>query len=128
MWIEYNPNPYGKNVGDCGIRAISKATNQDWQGAYAELSVNGAVMGDMPNANSVLGACLRKHGYRRKIIPDDCPDCFSYTVKDFCQDHPHGEFVLIIPNHIVAVKDGNHYDSFDSSNETVIYFYEKVEE
>lgn len=128
MWIKYNPNPLGKNVGDCGIRAISKATNQDWRSSYAELSLNGAVMGDMPNANSVLGACLHKHGYRRKIIPDDCLDCYAYTVKDFCRDHPKGEFVLLLSNHIVAVKDGDFYDTWDSGNEVPIYYYEKVDE
>ena len=29
MWIEYNPNPTGKQVGDCSIRAIAKALDVD---------------------------------------------------------------------------------------------------
>ena len=28
-WEYYNPNPAGKRVGDCVIRAICKATGQD---------------------------------------------------------------------------------------------------
>ena len=28
MYIEYNPNPCGRRVGDCAVRAISKAL--DW--------------------------------------------------------------------------------------------------
>ena len=28
-WIEYNPNPRGNRVGDCAIRAIAKATDQE---------------------------------------------------------------------------------------------------
>ena len=30
MFKHYNENPQGKNVGDCTVRAISKATGMDW--------------------------------------------------------------------------------------------------
>ena len=36
-WIEYNPNPRRNRVGDCAIRAIAKATDQDWEMAYTGL-------------------------------------------------------------------------------------------
>ena len=31
MWKKYNPNPKGACVGDCTVRAISKALNQSWE-------------------------------------------------------------------------------------------------
>lgn len=34
MWIEYNPNPTGRNTGDCVPRAISMALSIDWEAAY----------------------------------------------------------------------------------------------
>ena len=35
-WQSYNPNPVsGQRVGDCTVRAISKATGQDWETTYA---------------------------------------------------------------------------------------------
>lgn len=34
-FIQYNPNPRGNRVGDCVIRAISKATGRDWETTYA---------------------------------------------------------------------------------------------
>ena len=40
-WIEYNPNPRRNRVGDCAIRAIAKATDQDWEMAYTGLYVKG---------------------------------------------------------------------------------------
>ena len=55
-WIEYNPNPRRNRVGDCAIRAIAKATDQDWEMAYTGLYVKGYSMGDLPSANSVWGA------------------------------------------------------------------------
>ena len=46
-WIEYNPNPRRNRVGDCAIRAIAKATDQDWEIAYTGLYVKGYSMGDL---------------------------------------------------------------------------------
>jgi hypothetical protein len=28
MYVYYNPNPYGRFVGDCVVRAVSKVTGQ----------------------------------------------------------------------------------------------------
>lgn len=50
-WVEYNPNPYGLRVGDCVIRAISKALNQSWEKTYIDLCVQGFMMGDLPTQN-----------------------------------------------------------------------------
>ena len=36
-YINYNPNPKRKLVGDCVIRAISKATGNDWEDVYLDL-------------------------------------------------------------------------------------------
>ena len=38
MYSYFNPNPIkNKRVGDCVIRAISKALNQSWEETYIEL-------------------------------------------------------------------------------------------
>lgn len=36
-WIEFNNNPVGRRVGDCAVRAISKALDTDWESAYISL-------------------------------------------------------------------------------------------
>ena len=81
MFSYYNPNPKNKRVGDCTVRAISKALGQEWEVTYAGLLAEGFRLCDMPSANHVWGAYLRKKGFRRDILPDECPDC--YTVHDF---------------------------------------------
>lgn len=121
MYRFYNPNPIGVKVGDCAIRAVSKALDVDWETAYAMTATSGYLMGDMPSSNSVWGAVLRKNGFNRSIIPNNCPDC--YTAKDFCKDHPKGVFVLGFGNHVATVVDGDIYDSWDSSNEVPQYFW-----
>ena len=62
--IYYNPNPSGTNVGDCTVRAISKATGQDWETTYAALSAVGFILHDMPSANVVWGEYLKRLGGR----------------------------------------------------------------
>lgn len=126
MWIQYNPNPAGRQVGDCSIRAISKALGVDWETAYVMITMNGFGMGDMPSSDSVWGATLRKNGFYRKSIPDSCPDC--YTAKDFCEDNPEGVFVLGFGGHVATVVDGNLYDSWDSSNEIPQFYWHRKTE
>jgi len=121
---EYNPNPTGRRVGDCAVRAIAKALNIDWESAYILLVSNGFSMGDMPSADSVWGATLRQKGFYRESLPESCPDC--YNVVDFCIDHPKGTYVLGFGGHVATVVDGTLYDSWDSSMENPqFYWYRK---
>ena len=38
MFHYYNANPFGRNVDDCTIRAISLATGKTWDETYLELA------------------------------------------------------------------------------------------
>lgn len=120
-YIPYNPNPSRNNVGDCTVRAISKALNQDWEQTYAGLTAFGFMLCDMPSANHVWGAYLKRNGFRRYIVDDHDQDI--YTVSDFCRDNPKGLFVLAIGGHVVCVVDGCYYDSWDSGEEIPLYYW-----
>ena len=122
-YVSFNANPLHNRVGDCVIRAISKALNQDWHKTYTELSVEGYRLCDIMSSNAVWGAYLRHKGFERHIIPDTCPDC--YTVEDFCKDHPQGTYILALSGHVIAVEDGKFYDSWYSGEETPIYYWQK---
>lgn len=123
MYIPFNPNPNTSNVGDCTVRAISKLTGRSWGETYIGLATVGYELGDMPNSNRIWGEYLKRMGYRKGIVPDTCPDC--YTVRDFCEDHPKGKYAVATDGHVVAVINGNHYDSFDSSMETPIFYWKE---
>lgn len=125
MWRYYNPNPAGRNVGDCAVRAIAKALGLDWERAYCRIVSDGYDMCDMPSSNAVWGATLRKEGFYRATIPDAYPE--DYSAEDFCRDHPFGVFVLGFGNHVAAVVDGVLYDSWDSSREIPQYFWYRKE-
>ena len=119
MWIKYNPNPTGRFVGDCAVRAVAKALDISWEEAYDLITDAGYIMGDMPSSDSVWGAVLRQHGFYRKAIPNQCPDC--YTVEEFARDNPEGIYVLGFGGHVATVVDGDLYDSWNSSREIPIY-------
>lgn len=121
MWIMYNPNPAGRAVGDCAVRAVAKALGIDWETAYTLIAANGYAMGDMPSSDSVWGAVLRENGFYRTAIPNRCPEC--YTAEDFSRDNPRGTYVLGFGGHVATIVDGNLYDSWDSSQEIPAYVW-----
>ena len=125
MYSYYNANPYKIRVGDCVIRAISKALNQPWEDTYIDLTIQGYLMGDLLSSNAVWGAYLKSKGFTRDIVSNDCPEC--YTIEDFCNEHPKGTYIIGTGTHAVCVENGCVFDTWNSSGETPIYFYYKGE-
>lgn len=119
----FNPNPAGRSVGDCTVRAISKALGMDWYSTYTDLVAEGYHMCDMPTSNSVWGAYLRKMGWVRYHISNSCPEC--YTVEQFSNDHPEGTYILALSGHVICVHKGDYYDSWDSGQEIPLYYWTK---
>ena len=122
MYVNYNANPQQKQVGDCVIRAISTALNQEWERTYIELAIQGFMMSDMPSSDSVWNEYLKSKGLTRYIVPDTCPNC--YTVRQFADEHPTGIYVVFVGQHVVAVIDGNYIDTWDSGDRVPIYDWE----
>lgn len=121
MWRMYEPNPVRTGAIDCAVRAISKALDMSWEKAYVLLSVNGFLMGNDSAADEVWGSVLRQHGFRRYMVSNTCPDC--YSVDEFCEEHPYGIYVVKSENHVATVIDGILYDSWPSQDKTVIYYW-----
>jgi hypothetical protein len=121
MYIFFNPNPERRSTGDCVIRAISKITGKSWEDVYIGVCLQGLLLHDMPDMNHIWSEYLYHQGLVRDVIPNTCPNC--YTVKDFCYDHPFGSYLLACGKHVVAVKDGNYYDAWDSGDEVPLYYW-----
>ena len=125
MWKQHNENPVNARVGDCVIRAISTALNQDWVKTYAELCIEGLLFYDLMSSNSVWASYLAQKGYKRVAIPNDC---HCYTVEDFCRDHPKGIYILGTGTHALTAIDGNYIDVWNSGQEVPIYYFTKEDE
>ena len=48
------------------------------------------------------------------------------NINDFSKEHKDGTFIVATGTHVVAVIDGDIYDSWDSSNEIPTYYYQKA--
>ena len=125
-YVHKNPNPVKNLVGDCVIRGISILTDKPWQYVYMGIAAKGLDMYDMPSSNEVWGSYLKSLGYEKRIISNKCPDC--YTVRDFCADNPYGKFLLATGSHVIAVVNGDYYDTWDSGDEIPVYYFAKEED
>lgn len=122
-YVYYNPNPERNLVGDCVIRAISKLTNKSWDSVFIGVCSTAFMLKDMPSSNRVWNYYLNSLGYFKTLLPNTCPDC--YTVKDFCNEHEYGKYILALDGHVVAIENGNYYDTWDSGDEIPIFYWRK---
>jgi hypothetical protein len=122
-YISYNVNPKHNRSVDCVVRAIAVATDTDWDTAYIALSVHGFMMKDVINSDPVWWDFLSEHGFEYHAIANVCPKCVS--VRDFCEKHPNGVFVIATQNHVLAAVDGSWIDTWDSGDEIVLNYWTK---
>lgn len=123
MWIYANPNPCRQEEPDCVVRAIAIATDQSWQKTHRDLCQLSYDKCTMPSVNWLWGLYLKRKGFEKFLLPDECPACV--TVKEFARMYPEGTYVVGTGTHAVAVINGNWYDAWDSADETLTFFYER---
>lgn len=125
MFKYKNKNKLGRIVGDCVIRAISTLLNQTWDETYIGIVIQGFISADMPSSDDVWGDYLIYKGYERCVLSHNCPDCL--TVREFAERYDTGRYLLFVGGHVVAVVNGEYYDTWDSGDKVVIYFFQKRE-
>lgn len=123
-WHEYNPNPKKKNVGDCSLRAYCAAFGWTWEEAFeksSEIAKDEAIMMD---THMTCEKVMEGEGYfldeefkksKRKDL----------TVNEFALTHPYGTYFLNTHGHLLCVKDGEYWDSWDSGKKKVRRIYIK---
>lgn len=124
-YVYFNPNPKGKDTGDCVVRALSILLDLPWYEVYTGLCSLGFEMCEMPSSNNVWGRYLQEKGFKRYPLPDTCPLC--YTVMDFCEENPKGEFLLALNEHVVYVLNGRYYDSWDCGRKVPLFVWKEKE-
>ena len=121
MWVRVNANPADRRVGDCVVRAISIATDRSWLDVYDDLCRMGRLVYDMPSSNETWGLYLYRMGFEPFVLPYACPECI--TVREFTNAFPDGRYIVGTGSHAVAVVDGDYFDTFDSGDEVLEYFF-----
>lgn len=125
MWIRKNPNPCRTEEPDCVVRAIAIATGRTWDEVHFDLCELSREYCTMPSVNWLWGLYLKRGGFERFSLPENCPECI--TVRDFCRMFPTGRFVIGTGSHAVAVMDGDYYDAWNSGDEVIEYIFKEKE-
>lgn len=84
---------------------------------FIDICAQGFKMADMPSSNRVWGEYLRHRGFGRRTAEADIP------VRMFCEEHDNGVYILGCDGHVLAAIDGYYYDTWDSGDETVAYYW-----
>lgn len=133
-WYRYNANSRDRNTGDCVKRALTIAYRTDYNKVSSELNKIKRDLGyDKFNIGPVFNRYLSARGdsFRSNNGGIDPETGEIRTVTKFCEDHPTGTWLLLVgqygnrETHMVAVVDGDYYDSWDSGD-YVVYYYAKV--
>lgn len=122
MWRYANPNPCRAEEPDCVVRAIAIATGKTWDEVHCELCRLSGKLCSMPSVNWVWGYYLEKLGYRKRMAEP------MTTVREFGRKHPEGTYVAATGSHAVCIRDGDHYDTWDSGDEVICCYWEKEKE
>ena len=126
-WHEYNPNPKKKNVGDCSLRAYCAAFGWTWEEAFeksSEIAKDEAIMMD---THKTCEKVMEGEGY---ILDEEFKKSKrkDLTVNEFALTHPYGTYFLNTHGHLLCVKDGEYWDSWDSGKKKVRRIYIKKNE
>lgn len=123
-WHEYNPNPKKKNVGDCSLRAYCAAFGWTWEEAFeksSEIAKDEALMMD---THKTCEKVMESEGY---VLDEEFKKSKrkDLTVNEFALTHPYGTYFLNTHGHLLCVKDGEYWDSWDSGKKKVRRIYIK---
>jgi hypothetical protein len=125
-YFQPNPNKNDK-VGDCVVRAMCKATDQDWDTVFKRLCNLGFAMKQMPNSDDVWKRFLEQNNGFVKHKITVSKGSKRGTVAEFAEKNKKGTYVLQVANHNVTVVDGFYYDTWDCGDKSLYAYWEKVE-
>lgn len=125
----YQPNDKDikDKVGDCQVRAFTKALNLTWLEAFdltipicRELQTYTIFDSDLRKTKEAM----KKLGFIYTGISNK-KGTIRPTVDEFAKNHPNGTYIVTVAHHVVAVVDGKYYDTWDSGGKCMYGFYTK---
>lgn len=119
-FINYNANPKNKKTGDCVIRAISTALNQDYWKTLDEMVEITKKTGYYMSEKEGYTAYLKSKGYEKQKMPKR-PDNTRYTVEEFANELviPEYNYIIKVANHLTCLKGQDLYDTWNCSRKSV---------
>ncbi len=106
MFKYYNANPLKRNVNDCSVRAVAKATEREWNEVYKELSDLARVRAITFTEIDFIDWYL-KENFIAYCLPKNV-----YTLENFLELKLKGNYIITMSGHVTCVIDGVCYDTF----------------
>lgn len=110
----YQPNKKDikDSFGDCVIRSLTKALDKEWVEVFDELVPIAREKQCMPNNKPAYETYILANGFEYVGISNK-KGTTRPTVLSFTKEHKTGTYILNVANHLVTVKDGMYYDTWD---------------
>ena len=128
VYFQPNAKDLKDQFGDCQVRALSKALNISWVEAF-DLTI--PICREMQTYTIFGGTCeigkesLRRIGFTYSGISNK-KGSKRPTVDSFAKEHPTGAYIAKVAHHVVAIVDGKYYDTWDSGQKSMYWYYEKI--
>ena len=112
---------YKGDVGDCVIRAIAIATEQDYQTVYDEIARRVKGLRLLRERNRPVSRGVPPKVYKSYLAELDWERVATMTIGSGCKVHlkaeelPSGRIICRVSKHLCAVIDGVVHDSHDPS-------------
>ena len=124
MYYQPNNKDIKDNLGDCVVRALTKAVNKTWVEVYDELVPIGRELQCMPNDKVCVERYLSENGFAYEGVSNK-KGTTRPTVDSFAKSHQEGVYVVKVAHHMVAVVDGKYYDTWDSGDNSMYGYWVK---
>lgn len=117
-FIEYNANPYGANMDDCIIRAVTKATGKDYMDVMDGLIDIADEEGWDIDELRTMWTYLMENEW-------ECCECEGkFTVKQYSEQIKEPR-IIIVNGHATYTEGGNIYDTWNPSRYRVKRVFRK---
>lgn len=118
MFIEYNANPYGVNIDDCLIRAITKATGKDY------MDVMDGLIGVADSNGWEIDETRTGWKYLTSIGWQCCELEGRWTVKQYAEQIQDPRIVFV-RGHATYCEGGDTFDTWNCNRYKVNYVFRK---
>lgn len=119
MFIEYNAHPYGVNIDDCAIRAITCATGKDY------FDVMDGLIDAADEHDWAIDELRTINKYLISIGWEFCElEGYKPTVKQFATEITDPR-IVIVNGHATFTENGNTYDTWNPNRYRVNYVFRK---
>lgn len=116
MFIYYNANPNKESVGDCVVRAMSLALNENYYGVIDSLIRTSQYFNCDMLVKNCYGNMLDELGFK-KINGK------NRTVKEVAEEYFNKKLLIRIEGHLTTSLYGDIIDTWNTSNEIVDCFW-----